>query len=55
MYKTHPTTIEELKQRIRGAFVEITDKMPQKAILAYRERLEQVIENDGGHVEVQLS
>ena len=53
VYKTQPTTIEELKQRIRDAFAEITVEMRQKTILAYRERLEQVIENDGGHVEVQ--
>ena len=52
VYGTQPASIPELKERIRGAFAEITIEMRQKTVLAYRERLEQVINNDGGHVEV---
>ena len=52
VYVTRPANIPELKDRIRAAFAEITVEMRKKAALAYRERLEQVIENDGGHVEV---
>jgi len=55
VYRTQPTTFEELKQRIRDAFAEITDEMRQRTILAYRKRLELVIESDGGHVEVHMS
>ncbi len=53
VYATRPPDIAELKERIRGAFAEITVEMRQKTVLAYRERLEKVIENGGGHVEVR--
>ena len=56
---TRPVNIPELKDRIRAftvesrAFrVEITVEMRKKAALAYRERLEKVIEKDGGDVQV---
>ncbi len=48
VYETRPADIPTLKQRIEQAFVEIR----QTTILAYRERLEKVIQNNGGHVEV---
>ena len=52
VYVTQLANIPELKDRIRAAFTEITVEMRKKAALAYRERLEKVIENDGGHIEV---
>ena len=52
VYGARPKTIAELKKRIKDAFTEITVDMRQKTVLAYRERLEQLIETDGGHVEV---
>ena len=52
VYLKRPANIPALKDRIRGPFAEITVEMRKKAALAYRERLEKVIENDGGHVEV---
>ncbi len=52
VYATKPADIPELKDRIRAAFTQITVEMRQKTMLSYHERLEQVIENDGGHVEV---
>ncbi len=51
VYATQPVDIPDLKKRIRDAFGEITIKMRQKALLSYRDCLEKVIENDGGHVE----
>ncbi len=42
----------QLKQKIRAAFGQITAQRRQKTLLAYRERLEKVIENDGGHAEL---
>ncbi len=52
VYATKPADIPELKDRIWAAFAQITVKMRQKSMLSYHERLEQVIENYGGHVEV---
>lgn len=52
VYRTRPNNIDELKSRIRDAFAQVTDEMREKTVLEYRERLERVIENDGGHVEV---
>ena len=49
---TRPANILELKDQIRAAFAEIIVDMRKEAALAYRERLEKVIESDGGHVEV---
>ncbi len=51
VYATRPVDIPDLKERIRDAFGEITVEMRQNALLSYRDRLEKVIENDGGHVE----
>ena len=47
VYVTRPSNIQELKDRIRAAFAEITVEMRKKAAPAYRERLEKVIENGG--------
>lgn len=47
-----PRDIPELKERIRHAFRLVTVEMRQKTVLAYRERLERVIENAGAHTEV---
>ena len=52
VYMTQPANIPELNDRFRAEFAEITAEMRKKATLAYGERLEKVIENDGGHVEV---
>ena len=52
VYVTRAANIPGLKDRKRAEFAEITVKMRKKAAFAYRERLEKVIENDGGHVEV---
>ena len=52
VYATKPRDIPELKERIFAAFEEITVEMRQKTILEYRDRLERVIEIDGGHIEV---
>ena len=47
VYLTRPANIPELKDRTRAEFAEITVEMHKKAALAYRERLEKVIESDG--------
>ena len=47
VYVTRPANIPELKDRIRAEFAEITVELRKKAALAYRERPEKVIENDG--------
>ena len=47
VYVTRPANFLELKGRTRAAFAEITVEMRKKAALAYRERLEKVIEKDG--------
>ncbi len=53
VYATKPTDITDLKQRIRDGFGEVTAEMRQETLLSYRERLEKVIESDGGHIEVR--
>ena len=52
VYATKPRDIPELKERIFAAFEEIAVEMWQKTILEHRDRLERVIEIDGGHIEV---
>uniref|UniRef100_A0A914UIG9 Transposase n=1 Tax=Plectus sambesii TaxID=2011161 RepID=A0A914UIG9_9BILA len=42
VYTTKPRDIPELKNRIRNAFGQVTDKMQQKALLEYRDRLEPI-------------
>ena len=44
---TRPANILELKDRIRAKFGDIPVELRKKAALAYRERPEKVIENDG--------
>lgn len=43
--------LEHLKQRIRGACGQVTAEMRAKVLLNFRNRLEKVIENAGGHIE----
>ncbi|MCP4492906.1 MAG: hypothetical protein GY820_37235 [Gammaproteobacteria bacterium] len=45
------TTIRNWHEAL-AAFAQITAEMRQKTMLSYRERMEKVIENDGGHVEI---
>lgn len=52
VYQTRPSTIPELKEKITTAFQEVTSEMCQQTAVSYRERLQLVIDNDGGHVEV---
>lgn len=51
VYTTRPRDLLELKDRIRTAFNEITVEMRFKTALQYKERLQQVLENGGSHVE----
>lgn len=51
VYAERPVDIPDLKNRIRRAFEEITVEMRMKTILQYRERLEQIMENGGCHIE----
>lgn len=51
VYTTRSADIPELKQRIRDAFQEVTVEMRAKSMLEYKERLLQLLENDGSHVE----
>uniref|UniRef100_A0A914UQ01 Transposase n=1 Tax=Plectus sambesii TaxID=2011161 RepID=A0A914UQ01_9BILA len=50
VYTTKPRAVSELKDRIRNAFGQVTDKMQQKTLLEYRDRLERVQKNEGGHI-----
>lgn len=52
VYVTQPADIPELKRRIRRAFRLITADMRHNVMLAYRGRLQHVLENRGAHVEV---
>ena len=47
---TRPANIEELKDRIRDYFAEVTDEMLQKTVLEYRKWLEKEFGNNGGHM-----
>ena len=55
VYATRPRDIPDLKQRIVSAFSEVTVDMRHNTIQEYRDRLNQVIETDGHHVEVHIS
>ena len=50
-----PTDIQELKERIRRAFDDVTREMRQATLLQYRYRLQKLIEIEGGHVEVHIT
>ena len=52
VYKSRPSSVPELKERIIAAFQEVTTDMCQQTVLAYRERLHQLTENGGRHVEL---
>uniref|UniRef100_A0A914UJ68 Transposase n=1 Tax=Plectus sambesii TaxID=2011161 RepID=A0A914UJ68_9BILA len=51
VYTINLRDIPELKDRIRNAFGQVTDKMRQKTLLEYRKRLKRVLKNEGGHIE----
>lgn len=53
VYHTRPTSMQDLKDRIIQAFQEVTTEMCRETALAYQKRLESVLENGGGHVEVR--
>lgn len=52
VYDTQPANIPELKKRIQQAFTLITSDMRQRVMEAYVNRLHQIIENGGSHIEV---
>ena len=52
VYKSKPTTIQDLKSRIQEAFQEITLEMCRKVIENYQHRLTALTQNGGCHVEV---
>ena len=52
VYKSRPSSVPELKERIITTFQEVTTDLCQQTVLAYRERLHQLTENGGRHAEV---
>ena len=52
VYLSRPTGIPELKERIRGAFANVTAEIEQNVFDEYRKREEKVVANGGRHVEV---
>ena len=49
VYQTVPRDIEELKQRIRDEFQRIPQDMIERACRSVPERLEIIVQNNGGH------
>lgn len=52
VYRSRPNDIEDLKSRIIAAFEGLTARTLRKVMVAYRTRLQSVIDNDGSHIEV---
>src|SRR5215469_2188886 len=52
VYRTKPTTINELRQRIINAVRAIPVEHPQNAFREFERRIRLIIVNDGAHVEV---
>ena len=46
-----PTDLAELRERIERAFDELPQKHVDKAVRAFRMRLEKCVEAEGGHIE----
>lgn len=52
VYQTDPVNLNELKERIRQAFTEVTPEMLENTFNSFKTRLNIVIQNDGRQTEV---
>jgi hypothetical protein len=50
-----PRTTEELKQRIKEEIAPIPEQMTRRVLENLRERMEQCLRNDGGHLRDEIS
>lgn len=52
VYRTQPTSLDDLQRRIERVFAELPQDMVDRAIDNYLVRLKKVVENSGGSVEL---